>query len=769
MSMIMMLKPSGNRKNILILLAVIALLFISGIILEKSIAELPDSIHPLGYDIEILTELFPVFVSLSIFAMTWFAYGKSKNKHSLFLGAVFLVIGLLDMFHLLSLPFLPDFITANSFQKAAIFNSESFLILATLLLVSSYVYRNNLPKWMGGTFLFLSAMILLVFAVFPALYSPDFFPVLQQDDVFPTALLFRILLTTLLIMFTIYRYARLIQETGEKHLEFLIYGLIFMISSDLVYYNHELPGHLLKLSAFLCIHLALYKSSVELPYEKLAEVEDKLRIAAEEKYKNLFDNASDAIITVDLENRIASWNRAAQNTFGWKEQEVIGEKLSKILVPQFGHAKMEKIIKTVISGTPISGVDVVCPNKNGTTVNVSLSVSPLRDANQNLIGLSGILRDITERKRTEENLKLFSEAVEAAKDGILIAGLDGKIIYSNKTVENLYGYSLDELKGKRVNDLDAEPAYSGSVILPSLQKTGQWTGEIDVRHKNGKIFSVLLATSIIKNENNEPLAIIGVIHDLTEHKKSEQVNIENQRLVYASQAKSDFLANMSHELRTPLNSILGFSELLMGKLPGELNEKQVHYLENVITSGKFLLNLINDILDLSKVEAGKMELVIEKLSVSQVLNETINLIKEKAMHHNIILKNDFDPDLDFIVADKKRFKQILFNLLSNSIKFSKKEGGTITIRSEKNCDMAKFSVSDTGIGIKKEQMGGLFHTFEQLDSGITKNYGGTGLGLAISKKLVELHGGKIYAQSEYGEGSTFTFTLPLKQKKGGDP
>ena len=765
MSMILMLKPSGTRKDILILLAVIAVVFFSGIILEKLIEELPNSIPPLGYDIEVLTELFPVFVSLSIFAMTWFAYGKSRDKHSLFLGAVFLVIGLLDMFHLLSLPFLPDFITANSFQKAAILNSESFLILATLLLVSSYIYRNNLPKLMGRKFLLLSALILFILTVFPALYFPDSFPVLHQDDGFPPALLFRIFLTTLLITFTIYRYTRLIQ-TGGKHLEFLIYGLIFMISSDLVYYNHELPGQLLKLGAFLCIHMALYKFSVELPYEKLAEVEDKLRIAAEEKYKNLFDNASDAIVTIDLENRITSWNMSAQNTFGWKAQEVIGEKLSKILVPQFGYAKMEKIIRSVNSGIPISGVDVICPNKNGTTVNVSLSVSPVRDSNQNLIGLSGILRDITERKRTEGNLKLFSEAVEAAKDGIMIAGLDGKIIYSNKTVENLYGYSPDELKGKRVNDLDAEPEYSGSVILPSLQKTGQWTGEIDVRHKNGKIFSVLLATSIIKNENNEPLAIIGVIHDLTEHKKSEQVNMENQRLVYASQAKSDFLANMSHELRTPLNSILGFSELLMGKLPGELNEKQVHYLENVITSGKFLLNLINDILDLSKVEAGKMDLVIEKLSVSQVLNETINLIKEKAMHHNIILKNEFDPDLDFIDADKKRFKQILFNLLSNSIKFSKKEGGTITIRSEKNCDMAKFSVSDTGIGIKKEQMGGLFHTFEQLDSGITKNYGGTGLGLAISKKLVELHGGKVYAQSEYGKGSTFTFTLPITKSAG---
>ncbi|MDP2841297.1 MAG: PAS domain S-box protein, partial [Candidatus Methanoperedens sp.] len=430
----MITKHSGNRKDILILLAAVAAVFISGIILEKLLGELPQSIRPLESDIEILSELFPVFVSLSIFAMTWFAYGKSRDKHSLFLGSVFLLIGLLDLFHLLSQPFLPDFITANSFQKTGIFNSESRLLLAILLLASSYIYREKNPKFIDRSFLFLYAMTLFILSVVPVLYSPDSFPVLYQNDGFPIALMIRILLTTLLIMFTCYRYARRIQETGEKHLEFVIYGLIFMISSDLVYYNHELPGHLLILSAFFCIYMALYKSSVELPYEKLAEAEDKLRMAAEEKYKNLFDNASDAIITVDLENRITSWNQAAENIFGWKAQEVIGEKLSKILVQQFGHAKMEKIIKSVISGIPISGVDVVCPHKNGTTVDVSLSVSPLRDANQNMVGLSGILRDITERKR------------------------------------------------------------------------------------------------------------------------SEKIYMENQRLVYASKAKSDFLANMSHELRTPLNS-----------------------------------------------------------------------------------------------------------------------------------------------------------------------------------------------------------------------
>ncbi|MDP2846369.1 MAG: HAMP domain-containing sensor histidine kinase [Candidatus Methanoperedens sp.] len=226
-----------------------------------------------------------------------------------------------------------------------------------------------------------------------------------------------------------------------------------------------------------------------------------------------------------------------------------------------------------------------------------------------------------------------------------------------------------------------------------------------------------------------------------------------------------FLSNLSHELRTPLNSIIGFSELLKRKVSGELNEKQKRYVDNILTSSNFLLNLINDILDLSKVEAGKIELVFEKIPVPEAINESIILIEEKAAKHNIIIKKEFDSELDFIEADRQRFMQILFNLLSNAVKFSKPEGGVVTIATKKSEDTAEISVSDTGIGIKPKNMGKLFQKFEQLDPGITRKYGGTGLGLVITKQLVELHGGRIWAKSRYGEGSTFTFSLPLKVKR----
>jgi signal transduction histidine kinase len=199
-------------------------------------------------------------------------------------------------------------------------------------------------------------------------------------------------------------------------------------------------------------------------------------------------------------------------------------------------------------------------------------------------------------------------------------------------------------------------------------------------------------------------------------------------------------------------------------LAGELSKKQKHFVDNILTSNQFLLTLINDILDLSKIEAGKIELLIEKMSVTATIEETLSLIKEKASKHNILLKTEFDPEIEFIEADKQRFKQILFNLLSNAVKFSKEEGGVVTITAKKEGDMAKISVSDTGIGIKEENISKLFRKFEQLESEIGKKYGGTGLGLSITKQLVELHGGTIAAKSKYGEGSTFIFMLPLKAK-----
>jgi len=180
-----------------------------------------------------------------------------------------------------------------------------------------------------------------------------------------------------------------------------------------------------------------------------------------------------------------------------------------------------------------------------------------------------------------------------------------------------------------------------------------------------------------------------------------------------------------------------------------------------LKSSEHLLSLINSILDMAKIEAGKLEMIIEDVSVPDMINETFYLMKEIAANHNIVIEKELDPALEIIKADRQKLKQILFNLLSNAVKFSKENGGIITIRTRRDGNVARISISDTGIGIMDEDIPRLFHKFEQLDSGISRKYEGTGLGLAITKQLVELHGGKIWVESRYGEGSTFLFTIPI--------
>lgn len=261
----------------------------------------------------------------------------------------------------------------------------------------------------------------------------------------------------------------------------------------------------------------------------------------------------------------------------------------------------------------------------------------------------------------------------------------------------------------------------------------------------------------------------------------------------ANRAKSDFLANMSHELRTPLNSIIGFSELISDGMAGPLTDEQKEYMKDVIESSKHLLSLINDILDLSKIESGKMELEPSRLNIELLVKNSLVLFKEKAMKHRINLSADVEKGIGDILADERRIRQVMFNFLSNAMKFTP-DGGAVRISakrvksselrvgslgmekicselrtkySELDTDFVEISVTDTGIGIKQEDIPRLFKEFTQLNSVQHKCYEGTGLGLALSKRIVELHGGDIWVESEFGKGSAFGFAIPYRIKKIG--
>lgn len=249
---------------------------------------------------------------------------------------------------------------------------------------------------------------------------------------------------------------------------------------------------------------------------------------------------------------------------------------------------------------------------------------------------------------------------------------------------------------------------------------------------------------------------------------------ENKRLVdglvearlmaeTASRAKSDFLANVSHELRTPLNAVLGFSEIMRDGMVGPVTDEQKEYLTDIMESGQHLLDLINDILDLSKVEAGKMELEPSEFDFRELVERSLIMFKEKAFKHKMEVGYEAGDEIGTVFADERRLKQVLFNLLSNAFKFTP-DGGRIMVRARiLPGEQVECSVEDTGMGIKEEDIPRLFKPFEQLETTLTKVHGGTGLGLALCKRIVELHGGRIWAESEFGKGSRFKFTFPLRR------
>jgi len=239
-----------------------------------------------------------------------------------------------------------------------------------------------------------------------------------------------------------------------------------------------------------------------------------------------------------------------------------------------------------------------------------------------------------------------------------------------------------------------------------------------------------------------------------------EIQDKSRQLESANRHKSEFLANMSHELRTPLNAIIGFSEVLLQGIFGDVNEKQREYLQDVLGSGQHLLSLINDILDLSKIEAGRMDLDISTFMVRDALDSGLMIVRERAARHGIQLSTTIAPDVGAIEADERKVKQVLYNLLSNAVKFTP-DGGRVEVGVRTENDEVRIEVRDTGIGIAPEDQWRIFEEFRQV--GRERSREGTGLGLTLTKRFVELHGGRISVESKPGQGSTFAFTLPVRR------
>jgi PAS domain S-box-containing protein len=516
---------------------------------------------------------------------------------------------------------------------------------------------------------------------------------------------------------------------------------------------------------------AMYGVFMDITERKRAEEAQR---ESEERYRTLAEGAHDSIFIIEQDTRVRYVNSFGAKQLGLVPEEIMGRHLIEFF-PRGEFEQMKNNLQKVFqTGEPLYGEETITYQNRKYWQDTWLM--PIKDTAGEVDAVMGITRDITERKRAEEALRnselLLSEAERIAHLGNWEWDMQTNALQWSDETYRILGYSPGEITPYYETFLHAlhpeDREYVEKAVADSIGKRKPYSIEHRMVRKDGSVIAVHSQGEVTFDGSGEPIRMIGTMQDITERRKVEELHLENERLAYANQAKSEFLAVMSHELRTPLNAVIGFSELLKQGNAGELNEKQEHFVDNVLVSGKRLHDLINNILDIARIEAGKMELVVEKISMPEVINEAVVFMNENAAKRNVVLKKDFDPRLDIIEADRTKFRQILNNLLDNAVKFSKPEGGTVTITTKKSEDMAKISVSDTGIGIKEKDMGKLFTKFQQLGSGISRNHAGAGLGLAITKQLVELHGGKIMVESKYGEGSTFTFLIPLIAKKGGE-
>lgn len=543
-----------------------------------------------------------------------------------------------------------------------------------------------------------------------------------------------------------------------------------------------------------------YDAVIEKNKQEIIELQQEnyaLRLS-EKRYRSVLEASPNPIVIYDMAGKLEYMNDAFTLVFGWKSEDFIGKKVD--FVPEENMPETAAAIKKLFSGEKVDLLVTRRYTKNGDILDIEISCGSFKNKEGILIGTFVILRDVTEQRKMAEALKESEErhasVLMSSPDAIVVYDNDGRVVYLNPAFTTLFGWTLEERKGKKMDIFVPEKDWPDTKRLIQKVLSGETFYDVETHRytKDKKIKEISISGSAFCNIKGEVIGSVSTLRDITEKKKAiskikklntalkdragelERLNSDLEQAVDyakmmaqaaedANKSKSEFLANMSHEIRTPMNAIIGMSGILDDT---ELDQEQKECVDIVRGSSEALLSIINDILDFSKIEAGKMELELLDFDLRSSLDEIVSIPAIIAAEKGLEILFDINQEIPSqLKGDPGRLRQIILNLTNNAIKFTKKGEILLKVRmleETKNDVKLKFSIKDTGIGIPQKDIAKLFSSFQQVDASTTRKYGGTGLGLVISKMLSELMGGEIHVESQEGIGSVFWFTAVFEKQ-----
>jgi len=576
-------------------------------------------------------------------------------------------------------------------------------------------------------------------------------------------------------------YGTYLRTRGASYAE---QGLSFQASSELI---HELDrlllpelidayvGEPVRLAGAIQAMNDLSQYAVRLIAEAYLERKEVELYAREEDLATTLDSIGDAVVVTDAAGHVVRMNPVAERLTGFLLKDSQGRPLDEVF--QIQNEDSGQTVESPVPRVLREGIVVGLANhtvllgRDGKRRPIADSGAPIRNKHGEIRGVVLVFRDVTEERRAEEALRHWERIFQHANWGVALADVkEVKFQAVNPAYAAMHGYTVEELVGAPVSTLWASGTQA-DMERHAHETTdhGHLVAETTHLRKDGTTVPVEVVATTIKDASGKTAWFVANVQDISERKRLQQSKLHaielearSRRIEEANRLKSEFLANMSHELRTPLNSIIGFAELLYDENVGPVEAKQKEFLDDILTSGRHLLRLINDVLDLAKVEAGKMEFRPEPVELTRLVATVVQSLRATAVAKRLDIRVSVDASLVEIVIDPGRFKQILYNYLSNALKFTP-EAGRIAVRAiPEGDDCFRLEVEDSGAGIAADQVGRLFVAFQQLETSAAKRHGGTGLGLALTRRLAEAQGGTVGVHHAKGGGSIFFAVLPRR-------